>query len=140
MSLLKTYCLGLLPFIMIGLITNLDTTTFSLTYSFSWWNIYLIISFLILWPLTEHNRRRLKTSSSFNQRLTHNLTHANTTPERLGSSYVNNQTFGVSRIGDANNDHPSWLARMAYAEFVTTFTLLLSPIFLVATLVQLHRG
>lgn len=48
MQIAKLYLKGLVPFILIMLISNYDVAQQALRFQLSWWNVHLIVSYVVI--------------------------------------------------------------------------------------------
>lgn len=102
MRLLGTYVRGFLPFLIVELISNFNSKEFTIEWTFNWWNVYIIVSYLLIFPIV-YKKSKEKKDSQGSVRLDSSLNKASQNPMRLGASYANTNTFGVARIGDSGS-------------------------------------
>jgi len=99
----KTYLRGLFPFAFIFFIHNLNTQTGAWTLAFSWWNLYLVLSYVIFFPLLYgQSRQHMDQSVDMGKKLSQPRENAEQESLRIGSNYGNTGHFGFARIGDAS--------------------------------------
>lgn len=125
---LKAYLKGVVPFILILAISTFNLRAGRFDFSLSWWLIYLILSYLVIFPWAY---RRLsgdfKQAPDFAKRLSRSQEDSEQKALRMGSNYANTGRMGVSRIGDASGKE-SWLTRWG-TDFVLRIFLILAGVF-----------
>ncbi|ABJ63385.1 hypothetical protein ACN50C_05555 [Levilactobacillus brevis] len=131
MQIAKLYLKGLVPFVLIMLISNYDVAQQALRFQLSWWNVYLIVSYIVIFPaIYLVTRHHIENSRDFEGQLNQPRKNAEQEAMRLGSSYANTGMFGVTRIGDAQGKE-SWLVRWGI-DFITRLFLLFCGVFVLA--------
>lgn len=57
--LFKAYLVGLVPGSLISVISNFDVAQATVNFKLSWWNVYLLVSYLVFLPLLYRARVNL---------------------------------------------------------------------------------
>lgn len=100
---IKTFLKGLFPFAFIFFINNLNTQTGAWTLEFSWWNLWLVVSYLVFFPLLYgQSWQHVDRSVDKGKQISRSRPNAEQESLRLGSNYGNTGHFGFARIGDAD--------------------------------------
>ncbi|WP_225418006.1 hypothetical protein [Levilactobacillus huananensis] len=124
----RVYLKGFIPFVLVLAISTFNLRAGQFEFKLSWWLVYLILSYLIIFPWTyrrlSHN---FKQTPDFANRLTRSQEDSEQKALRMGSNYANTGQMGVGRIGDASG-HESWLTRWG-TDVVLRLFLILAGVF-----------
>lgn len=109
--LFKAYLVGLVPGSLIGIISNFDVAQATVNFKLSWWNVYLLVSYLVFLPLLYRALVNLwQMSDRVTKQVTQPRPHADQEAMRLGSNFANTGLFGMARIGDSRGSE-GWIVR-----------------------------
>lgn len=93
--LFKAYLVGLVPGSLISIISNFDVAQATVNFKLSWWNVYLLVSYLVFLPLLYRARVNLwQMSDRVTKQVTQPRPHADQEAMRLGSNFANTGLFG----------------------------------------------
>lgn len=129
MQVMKAYLKGISPMVVSEFLTNFDMYNLKFGFKISLWNFYLILSYLLLFPLVIILRQKNDARKGFDERLSDSLKKSNKNPMRLGSQYANTKMFGVSRLGDSNSND-GILSKIGVTFVYYLLVLIFSPFFL----------
>jgi len=122
----RKYLLGIFPFAFIFFIHNLNTQTGSWSVALSWWNGYLVLSYLVFFPLLyDRARQMLNGSVDIGKKIKKPMS-ADQEAMKMGSNYGNTGHMGFARIGDADAKE-GWLLRWGMSLIMRLFLILAGP-------------
>ena len=135
----KTFFKGMFPFAFIFFISNLDTQTGAWRMAFSWWNLWLIVSYLVFFPLLYgQSWRHVDRSADKGKQIRRARQNAEQESLRIGSNYGNTGHFGFARIGEANGEENT-IERWGMSLVVRLFLILAGPLVWIYLWLMRHR-
>ncbi|WP_211089172.1 MULTISPECIES: hypothetical protein [Lactobacillaceae] len=125
---IKTYLKGLFPFALIFFLHNLNTQNGDWSLALSWWNVYLVVSYLVFFPLLYGQFwRHVDQSADKGKQLNQPRKNAEQESLRIGSNYGNTGHFGFARIGEADGEENT-IERWGMSLVVRLFLILAGPL------------
>jgi len=122
----RKYLLGIFPFAFIFFIHNLNTQTGAWSIALSWWNGYLVLSYLVFFPLLYDRARQMLNGSVDIGKKIKKTMNADQEAMKMGSNYGYTGHMGFARIGDADAKE-GWLLRWGMSLIMRLFLILAGP-------------